>query len=96
MVKENPQKKCSFFPTIVELNGQNNCIKIFPFSRYKVSLLIASQKDSIFDSQKNPIKCKTLFPVVLQTLKNSLIFLATHRFLEDPLVAAPDYFHNHI
>ena len=44
-----------FSGTIVKPNGQNNCIKRFPFSRYKekqVSLLVTSQKDSIFSSQK--------------------------------------------
>ena len=71
-------RRVVFFATIVKRNGLNNCIKSFPFSIYKekqVSLLVASPTDSIFSSQKNHIKRKTFFPVVLQTLKNSLIFL---------------------
>ena len=50
--------------TIVNLKGQNNCVKRFLISRYKekqVSLLAALQKDTIFGSQKNPIKYKALF-----------------------------------
>ena len=50
---------------MVKRNGQNNCIKSFPFSRYeekRVHLLAASLKDSIFGSQKNLMKCKALFP----------------------------------
>ena len=59
------QKRCSFFATTVKRNSQNNCIKSFLFRRYKekqASLLAASRKYSIFDFQKNPIKCKSLFP----------------------------------
>ena len=112
MVTEIRQKKCSFFATIVKLNGQKNYRKSFPFSRCKekqVSLL-ASRKDSIFGSQKNPIKCKVLFPQWnLKTCKfycvsnteeqfnfSMKVIPAGHRFLGDPLVAAPDYYDNHI
>ena len=73
-------------------------------------MLVASEKDSIFGSQKNSVKCKELFPQWnLKTCKfygisnteeqfdfpRKLIPVA-HRFLEDPLVAASDYYHNHI
>ena len=61
----NSTEKVSFFPTTIKPNSQNNYTKSFPFRRYKekqVSLLAASRKDSIFGSQKNPIKCKALFP----------------------------------
>ena len=64
VVTEILLERC-FFVTTVKLNSQNNCINSFPFRRYKekqVSLLAASRKDSIFSSQKNPIKCKALFP----------------------------------
>ena len=57
-------RKVVFFATIGKLNGQNNCIKSFPFSRYKekqVSLLVALRKDSNLSSQKKKIKCKTFF-----------------------------------
>ena len=87
--------------------------KTFPFSRYKekqVSLLVASWKDSIFGSQKNPIKSKALFPqwnlkiCQFYDVSNTeaqfdfprKIIPAAHRFLEDSLVTAPDYYHNHI
>ena len=73
-------------------------------------MLAALRKDSIFGSQKNPIKCKTLFPQWnLKTCKfcgasnteeqfhfPNKIITAVHRFLEDSLFAAPDYYHNHI
>ena len=58
-------EKMFFFATTVKPNSLNNCIKSFPYSRYKekqVSLLTPSRKDPIFGSQKNPIKCKALFP----------------------------------
>ena len=108
----NSTEKVFFFATTVKLNSENNCIKSFPFHRYKekqVSLLAAPRKDSIFGSQKNPIKCKPLFPQWnLKIFKfygvsnneeqldfpRKLIAVA-HRFLENPLVAASDY-HNHI
>ena len=54
-----------FSATIVKLNGPNNCLKSFLFSRYKgkqVSLVAVSRKDSLLGFQKNPIKCKALFP----------------------------------
>ena len=63
----NSTESMFFFATIVKLNGQNNCIRSFPFSRYKekqVCLLVALPRDSIFGSQKNHMTCKTLFPVV--------------------------------
>ena len=102
-----------FFATIVKLNSQNNCIKSFPFRRYKekqISLLAALRKDSNFDSQKNPIKRKAPFPQwSLKTCKfngvsnteeqfdfPSKLIPVVHRFLEGPLVAASDYYHNHI
>ena len=61
----NSTEKVFFFAIIVELNGQNNCIKSFTRSKYKEkqgTLLAASWKDSIISSQKNPIKCEALFP----------------------------------
>ena len=63
---------------------------------------------SIFGSQKSPIKCKALFPKWnLKTCKFCAVsnteqfdfprklIPAAHRFLEDSLVAASDYYHNH-
>ena len=53
------------FATTVKRNSQYNCIKNFPSRRYKekqVSLLAASRKDSVFLSQKKPVKYKALFP----------------------------------
>ena len=61
----NSTEKVLFFASIIKRNSQNNCVKSFPFHRYKqkkVSLLAASWKDSIFGFQKNSIKCKALFP----------------------------------
>ena len=61
----NSKEKVFFFATTVKVNRQNNCIKSFPFRRYnekQVSLVVTSWKDSIFGSQKNPVKCKALFP----------------------------------
>ena len=102
-----------FFATTVKLNSQNNCIKSFPFRRYKkkqVSLLAALRKDSIFGSQKNPITCKALssqwnlkrckFYGVSNTEEQfnlpMKLIPVVHRFIENPLVAASDYYHNHI
>ena len=70
-------RKVVFLAALGKLNGQNNCIKSFPFSRYKekqVSLLVALPKDSNLSSQKKILNVKHFFPVVLQTLKNCLIF----------------------
>ena len=57
-------RKVVFLAALGKLNGQNNCIKSFSFSRYKekqVSLLVALRKDSNLSSQKKKIKCKTFF-----------------------------------
>ena len=87
--------------------------KCFPFRRYKerqVSLLATSRKDSIFSSQKNPIKCKALSTQwALKTCKfygvsnteeqfhlPRKLIAVVHRFLENTLVAASNYYHNHI
>ena len=35
MATEILEKKESFFANVVKINSQNNCIKSFPFSRYK-------------------------------------------------------------
>ena len=67
--------KVFLFAAIVKLNGRNNCIKSFPFSRYKEKQVSVScfAKRFHFQFLKN-INRKTIFPVVLQTPKNSLIF----------------------
>ena len=73
-------------------------------------MLAALRKDSIFGSQKNPNKRKALFPQC--NLKGCKFYgvsnteeqfdfprkliPAAHRFLENSLVAASDYYHNHI
>ena len=101
---------CSFFVTTVKLNSQNNCIISFHFCRYKekqVSLHAALRKDSIFSSQKNPIKCRALLPQwnmkickfygVSNTAEQidfpGKLIPVAHCFLENPLVAASDYYH---
>ena len=109
MVTEILQKRCSFLATTVKFNSQNNCMKK-SYKEKHVSLLVASRKDSIPVSQKNPVKCKALFPHWnLKTCKfydvsvteeqfdfpRKLIPVA-RRFLENPLVAVSDDHHNHI
>ena len=80
------------------------------YKKNQVLFLAASPKDSISGTQKNSIKCYALFPQ--QNLKTSKFYgvsnteeqfdfprkliSVAHCFLEKPLVAASDYYHNHL